>query len=512
MRRFTNLPTSTTRSMTLPSNKRVSSSFSPPVELRLSRAQPIYLQISEWYRAAIASGLLRPGQRVPSTRAFADELKISRISVLSAYEQLASEGYFETFVGAGTYVARSIPDEALRPATTIGRKPSPCDSDDDTSAMVSRYAPSQNALAWTWLQNLGAFRVGLPAVDQFPHAIWSKMVNRHARHPPKEMMTYGDPLGYMPFREAIAEYLSTSRAVRCDASRILVTTGSQTALQLCANVLIDAKQSTWMEEPGYFGAQKVLLAAGARIIPVPVDQEGLDVAKGMRLARKARSAFITPSHQFPLGTVMSAARRMQLLNWAAENHAWIIEDDYDSEFRFEGRPLASLQGLDVNNRVIYVGTLSKSMLPALRLGYMVIPKTLTSAFHGARVTLGDRPPALYQAVMTDFIREGHFARHIRRMRMLYARRRQALMDAAHVHLRNKFEIIGAAAGLQLAGFLPPGTDDVEVSNKAARMGISVMPLSPYYLDSSAKSGLVLGYGCVNEEGIREGVRKLESCL
>lgn len=325
-------------------------------------------------------------------------------------------------------------------------------------------------------------------------------------------MTYGDPLGYLPFREAITEYLSTSRAVRCDASRILVTTGSQAALQLCAHVLLDTKQSIWMEEPGYFGAQKVLMTTGARIIPVPVGQEGLDVAKGVRLGREARVAYITPSHQFPLGTVMSAARRMQLLNWAAKNHAWIIEDDYDSEFRFEGRPLASLQGLDVNNRVIYVGTLSKSMFPALRLGYMVIPETLASAVYSARVTFGDRPPALYQAVMTDFIREGHFARHIRRMRMLYARRRQALMDAVHVHLRNKFEVIGAAAGLQLAGFLPPGTDDVEVSNKAARMGISLMPLSPSYLSQTAKSGLVLGYGCISEEEIRDGVRKLETCI
>jgi GntR family transcriptional regulator/MocR family aminotransferase len=498
--------------MTSPRIKRVSSSFSPPVELRLSGAQPIYLQISDWYRTAIASGLLRPGQRVPSTRAFADELKISRISVLSAYEQLTSEGYFETFVGAGTYVARSIPDEALRPATATGRKPKQCDSDRDTFASVSRYAPSQNALAWTWLKNLGAFRVGLPAVDQFPHAIWSKIVNRHVRRPPREMMIYGDPMGYMPFREAIAEYLSTSRAVRCDASHILVTTGSQAALPLCANVLLDAKQSIWMEEPGYFGAHEVLIAAGVRIIPVPVGQGGLDVAKGMHLGRGARAAFITPSHQFPLGMIMSAARRMQLLNWAAQNHAWIIEDDYDSEFRFEGRPLASLQGLDVNNRVIYVGTLSKSMFPALRLGYMVIPKALASAFYSARVTFRGQPPALYQAVMTDFIREGHFARHIRRMRMLYARRQQALLDAIHAHLRNKFEIIGAAAGLQLAGFLPPGTDDVEVSNKAARMGISVMPLSPYYLSPSTKSGLVLGYGCVNEEEIRDGVRKLESCI
>ncbi len=498
--------------MAAPRTKRVSSSFSPPVELRLGGKQPIYLQISDWYRTAITSGLLRPGQRVPSTRSFADELKISRISVLSAYEQLASEGYLETFTGAGTYVARSIPDEALRPATAIKRKPEPCDSDRDTFANDSRYAPSQSSLAWTWLQNIGAFRVGLPAVDQFPHAIWSKLVNRHVRRPTKEMMTYGDPLGYMPFREAIAEYLSTSRAVRCDASRIVVTTGSQAGLQLCANVLLDAKQSIWMEEPGYFGAQKVSMAAGVRILPVPVDQEGLDVSKGESLGRQARVAFITPSHQFPLGVIMSAARRMLLLNWAAKNHAWIIEDDYDSEFRFEGRPLASLQGLDVNDRVIYVGTLSKSMFPALRLGYMVIPKTLASAFYSARVTFGDRPPALYQAVMTDFIREGHFARHIRRMRMLYARRRQALMDAVHTHLGTSFEIVGAAAGLQLAGFLPPGIDDVEVSNNAARMGISVMPLSPYYLGRPAKSGLVLGYGCVGEDEIRDGVRKLESCI
>lgn len=495
--------------MTTSRRARVSSHFSLPIELRLSGNKPIYGQISDWYRKAISKGLLRPGQRVPSTRALAKELAVSRISVLSAYEQLSAEGYFETFVGAGTRVAGSIPDKALRPE---GAKRPQALSDRGSLAPVARRAQRRTGPAWAWLENLEALRVGLPALDKFPKAIWSKLVSKHVRQSSRKTMIYGDPMGYMPFREAIAEYLNISRAVRCVASQILVTAGSQAALQICAQVLFDGNQSVWIEEPGYFGAQHVLMTAGVRIIPVPVDCEGLNVTKGMHLGCRARAAFITPSHQFPLGMIMSATRRMQLLNWAAQNNAWIIEDDYDSEFRFEGHPVASVQGLDVDDRVIYVGTLSKSMFPALGLGYMVIPEGLVSAFCGARAAFGDRPSALYQAVMVDFIRGGHFAQHIRRMRMLYNERRQALLDAVHDHMVDKFEVIGAAAGLHLAGFLPSGTNDIDVSNKAAQMKFSVMPLSPCYLGGPAKSGLVLGYGSANVEEIRDAVRKLKSCI
>jgi GntR family transcriptional regulator/MocR family aminotransferase len=281
---------------------------------------------------------------------------------------------------------------------------------------------------------------------------------------------------------------------------------------MCAQVLLDPNDRVWIEEPGYPGARQALSVAGARLVPVPVDQEGLDVAQGIRIGRGARAVYITPSHQFPLGVTMSAARRMQLLNWAARNGAWIIEDDYDSEYRSGGHPIASLQGLDVAERVIYAGTFSKVIFPALRLGYVVVPKDLVPAFFNARDAADTFSSMLYQMVMTDFIREGHFARHIRRMRALYMERRTALLAAIHDNPDGKLEAIGTEAGMHLVALLPPGVDDVAVSIKAAKKGVSARPLSPCYLNPPDRGGLILGYGGADVPEIREGVRRLRSCI
>jgi GntR family transcriptional regulator/MocR family aminotransferase len=316
----------------------------------------------------------------------------------------------------------------------------------------------------------------------------------------------------MPLREVIAEYLGVVRAVRCKPSQILVTTGSQQALQLSAQVLFDANGRAWIEEPGYPGARQALIMAGAQLVPVPVDNEGLNVAEGIRGAGNAQAVYITPSHQYPLGVTMTATRRMMLLNWAARSGAWIIEDDYDSEYRFGGRPVPSLQGLDTNQRVIYIGTFSKVMFPALRLGYMVVPEDLVDAFSTARDATDQCSATLYQAAMTDFIREGHFARHIRKMRMLYMERRTALVEAIRNQMRDKLEVIGAEAGMHLVALLPPGVSDVAVSKKAAAMGISTMPLSSCYLKSPARAGLILGYGGTDARQIHEGMRKLRTLI
>jgi GntR family transcriptional regulator/MocR family aminotransferase len=321
-------------------------------------------------------------------------------------------------------------------------------------------------------------------------------------------MAYGDAMGYMPLREAIAEYLGAVRAVRCEPSQILVTTGSQLGLQLSAQVLLDPNDRVWIEEPGYPGARHALMSAGAQLVPVPVDYEGLNVAEGIRRARSARAVYITPSHQYPLGVTMTATRRMQLLNWVARSGAWIIEDDYDSEYRLGGRPIPSLQGLDTGARVIYVGTFSKVMFPALRLGYVVVPKDLVDAFSTARDATDQFSSTLYQAVMTDFILEGHFARHIRRMRVLYMERRTALVEAVRKQIGDKLEVIGAEAGMHLVALLPAGVSDVAVSKKAAELGISAMPLSSCYLKPPAKGGLILGYGGTDAQQIHDGVRKL----
>jgi GntR family transcriptional regulator/MocR family aminotransferase len=471
----------------------------------------MYRQLYDWFRRAIIEGQLRPGQRVPSTRGLAAELKISRIPVLQAYEQLLAEGYFETFVGAGTCVARSIPDDAPKTLAArngpqrIGQKPGP-------RRMSRRGAALTHLPAQPWLNISGAFRVSLPALEHFPVGFWSKLVARHSRRPPRGIMAYGDAMGYLPFREAIAEYLGAVRGVRCEPSQILVTTGSQQALQISAQVLLDPDDRVWMEEPGYPGARQAFMTAGAQLIPVRVDHDGMNVAEIIRRDgrrdRDARAVYVTPSHQYPMGTTMSATRRMVLLNWAAHSGAWIIEDDYDGEYRFGSRPIASLQGLDTDGRVIYVGTFSKVMFPALRLGYVVVPKDLVPAFSAARDAADIFSSTLYQAVMTDFIREGYFARHIRRMRMLYMERRNALVKAIQIQMEDTLEVIGAEAGMHLVALLPPRTDDVAVASKAVHRGISAMPLSSCYLKLPIRGGLILGYGGANAHQIHDGIRKL----
>jgi GntR family transcriptional regulator/MocR family aminotransferase len=489
--------------------KRIPATFLPPVALDARVKIPMYRQLYDWFRQAIISGQMRPGQRVPSTRGLAAELRISRIPVLNAYEQLLAEGYLETFLGAGTCVARSIPDEALSPAAGMGKR---------FQKKVERVGPrrmSGRAVALTelptqsWLNIVGAFRASLPALDHFPIGVWAKLVARHSRRPPRGIMAYGNAMGYLPLREAIAEYLGAFRAVRCDASQIMVTTGSQQGLQLSAQVLLDPKDRVWIEEPGYPSARQAFIAARAHLIPVPVDDEGMNVGWVIRRGDTARAVYITPSHQYPLGMTMSATRRMLLLNWAVRTGAWIIEDDYDSEYRFGSRPIASLQGLDTDARVIYIGTFSKVMFPALRVGYVVVPKDLVPAFSAARDAADVFSATLYQAVLTDFIREGHFGRHIRRMRMLYMERRKALVKAIRMELGDMLEVIGAEAGMHLAVLLPPGMNDVAVSRKAAQWGVSATPLSTCYLRPPARAGLILGYAGVNAHQIHDGIRKLK---
>jgi len=489
--------------------RRTPASYLPPITLQGREEIPLYQQLCDWFRRAITDGQLRPGQRVPSTRNLAAELKISRMPVLGAFEQLLAEGYLETFVGAGTCVARSIPDDTLsRPAVKARNGLQEITEKRGPRRLSRRGVALTHLATQSWLDNLGAFRVSLPALDHFPIGVWSKLVARHSRKPPKGIMAYGDAKGYLPFRAAIAEYLGAVRGVRCEPSQILVTTGSQQALQISAQVLLDPKDRIYVEEPGYPGARQAFLTVGAQLIPIRVDQDGMNVAELIRRGRHARAVYVTPSHQYPMGMAMSAARRMLLLNWAARSGAWIIEDDYDSEYRFASRPIASLQGLDTDGRVIYIGTFSKVMFPALRLGYVVVPKDLISAFSAARDAADVFSSTLYQAVLTDFIREGHFARHIRRMRMLYMERRRALIRAIHIHMGDMLEVIGAEAGMHLVALLPRATNDVAASKKAAQKGISAIPLSTCYLEPPTRGGLILGYGGANAHQIHEGIRKL----
>ncbi|HEV2442604.1 MAG TPA: PLP-dependent aminotransferase family protein [Steroidobacteraceae bacterium] len=483
---------------------RLHGSFIPPMTLDLRSETPLYRQISIWFQRAILAGQLRPGQRVPSTRALARGLGISRIPVLGAYELLIAEGYFEPFVGAGTCVSRSVPDAFSRPDKEGLPDLASIDAQSKGRRTGSRRAEGMRGSAQMWLRGCR----GCTDLEHFPIRTWSQLVSRHSKKMSRDIMGYGDTMGYWPFREAIAEYLGAFRAVNCHPSQVLVTTGSQQALQISALALLDPKDEAWIEEPGYPGTHQALKTAGARLMPIPVDEHGLDVEYGIRTADRARAAFVTPARQYPMGITMSASRRIELLNWATRNGAWIVEDDYDSEFRFSGNPIASLQGLDTDGRVIYVGTLTKVMYPTLRLGFAVIPTDLVESFLDLRnATDTVATSVLYQMAMTDFIREGHFARHIKKMRAVYMERRKVMAEAVRSQAGGVLDIVGDEAGLYLLTLLPPGVDDLEVVERAYRM-MPVGPLSRCHASRPGRAGLMLGYANISVREIPAMVRDL----
>lgn len=477
----------------------------PPIALRRgprsSTSFTLSRQLCAALRRAIVAGQLRPGQRLPSTRTLARELGLSRTPVLEAFSLLHAEGYLEAVVGSGTCVARRIVVPSGPPALPMRPR----------SRGLRLHKSSPALVPQPWLRLAGAFRMHVPALNQFPLQQWSRLVARHARHAEPAALGYGDPMGLPALREAIAAYLTTARGVVADPSRILVVAGSQQGLHLTASVLLRRGDLAWIEEPGYPGARSALQAAGARLIPVPVDAEGLDVAAGIRRAPKARLAYVTPSHQYPLGVAMSAARRLQLLDWAARAGGWIVEDDYDSEYRFGVHPLASLQGLDANSRVIYIGTFSKVVFPSLRLGYLVLPADLVPAFVAFRDATDICPPALLQAAMADFIQQGQFARHIYRMRQLYAGRCSGLIAALRARIGVGLEVVAAVAGMHITALLPRAVSDYSVMRAALRLGISVMPLSFCCLRPH-HPGLVLGYGNSDLAQLQDAVGKLKLSL
>jgi GntR family transcriptional regulator/MocR family aminotransferase len=322
------------------------------------------------------------------------------------------------------------------------------------------------------------------------------------------LLAEGQVAGYTPLRQEIAAYVTAVRGVRCRSEQVLIVNGSQQALDLAARVLLDPGDAAWVEDPGYLGARGALASAGARLVPVPVDGEGLSVETGITLAPHARLVYVSPSHQYPLGVTMSVARRLALLSWASRADAWVLEDDYDSEFRYTGRPLACLQGLDVEGRVLYLGTFSKTLLPALRLGYLIVPDGLVDAFLAAHAVADRHSPTLEQAVLADFIAEGHFARHVRRMRTLYAERQACLLEAAHRELDGALELAPADAGMHLVGWLPSKIIDRDVTSAAAAHGVEVLPLSRYAMNPLVRGALLLGYAGFDRAAIRSGVTRL----
>ncbi|HET6764255.1 MAG TPA: PLP-dependent aminotransferase family protein, partial [Longimicrobiaceae bacterium] len=404
----------------------------PLIDIRHTSEVPLHRQVYAGLRRAILDGLLRAGQRVPATRQFAAELGISRMTVLTAYEQLLHEGYLEARVGSGTFVSAVLPDDVLNAGRPMrARVAADRVARTDTAR---RTAPGRPPPRPVDAGRLHPLRVGLPALDAFPTDVWARLVSRRARGLGAEHMAYGEPAGLGTLREAIAAHVRTARRVRCEADEIIIVSGSQAALRLCASVLLAPQSRAATEEPGYPGARAALTAGGATLVHVPVDAEGMDVEALDALGDGIAAAYVTPSHQYPLGMSMSATRRLALLEWARRRGAWVLEDDYDSEYRYVSRPLGALQGMEpdtdatARRRVIYIGTFSKVLFPALRVGYLVVPPALYGAFVDAREAVDLFPPTLYQLALADFIREGHFARHLRRMRGIYLGRRQAVLD------------------------------------------------------------------------------------
>ncbi|KER74091.1 hypothetical protein HR51_03185 [Burkholderia cepacia] len=485
----------------------------PRIKLDTSLKSPLFVQVHDALRDSILSGAIRAGMRLPPSRVLASALGVSRQTIVTAYEQLTLDGYLVAHVGRGSFVSSALPIAAdrsgARPVTGSGapalhRQP---------SRRGLRYAPPERPTVPTDT-GTHAFRTGLPALEIFPYATWARLEGRHWRRRPDMI---DDPAGFAPLRQALAERLRATRGMTCDPEQILVTTGTQQGLHLIATLLLDAGDAVWMENPGYRWAKAILSAAGAELCPVPVDRDGLRVADGIDRFPHAKLAYVTPSHQFPLGATMSLQRRLELLAWARRDGAWIVEDDYDSEYRYDSPVLASLQSMDRSGCVLFLGTFSKVLFPGLQLGYIVVPPALVDLFKRGKALIDRRTASMPQRVLADFIAEGHFQRHIKRTRALYDERRQVLLDVVRTRLGGGLEPGPFNAGMQIALAFKGKVDDVEFARLAAERNLSVLPLSVCYAPRTARgyppaSGLLLGFACVPPHEIRHGVEVLQQML
>jgi GntR family transcriptional regulator/MocR family aminotransferase len=437
---------------------------------------PIYLQLYRRYRDAIAAGRLRPGDRVPSVRSLASELNLSRGTVELAYQLLTSEGYFLARGPAGTVVSPRL-EKLGEPAQASAHRPA-ARTPSGVQADAGEPRP---------------FQLGLPALDAFPRKTWVRLAGRNQRAFDTAAMAYPDPAGYAPLRRAIASYLGISRGIACTHEQVFVTAGYRGALDLVCRTLLQAGDVGWYEDPGYLFARQFLQRAGMRLEPVPVDEEGLNVAAGQRRAAEARFAVVTPTHQSPTGVALSLPRRLQLLEWASQRQAWIIEDDYDSEFRYHGRPLPALKSLDRDGRVLYSGTFSKVLFPGLRLAYLVVPAPQIERFTNAAQHLPGPGSILPQATVADFMEQGHFARHLRRMRTLYAVRRGYLVDALTQVFGTQLHVQPQAGGIHVLARLNTGQNDKALAAAAQSQGLAVQALSDWRIRRSSQGGLLMGF-------------------
>ncbi|HWK43774.1 MAG TPA: PLP-dependent aminotransferase family protein [Stellaceae bacterium] len=478
--------------------------------------QPLYLRLQARLRRVILDGNLTAGARVPASRRLAVEFGVSRNTVETAYAQLEAEGFLTRRPGSGTYVSEALPLREMPPLGVSPVEPVASPIPPPAGDGLSRRGRLLAAQATGEEPSTGrAFTPSFPALELFPRQLWARLIARNARAAGSEILAFGARAGLQRLREAIAAHVGATRAVRCTPDQVIVLTSAQQAIDLAARLLIDPGDQVWMEDPGYIAAAAALRAAGATLVPVPVDGEGIDVAAGIRLAPEARIAYVTPSRHYPTGAPLTLARRLALLSWAAGRGSWIIEDDYDSEFHFAGRPLASLQGLDEAGRVLYVGTFNKLMFPSLRLAYVVVPPALVQPVLAARFLVDGHTPVLSQAALADFILDGHLGTHLRRMREAYEERRDALLAAVEP-LDGRLVLGPSDGGMNVAAYAPRIADDRAVAVLAARRGVELRPLSIYYAKTprraSVPQGFMLGFACASPTEIRAAVQRLAPTL
>ncbi len=476
-----------------------SSSDAALLALTLDREadEPLHVQLTQGLRERILSGRIAPGAKLPSSRQFAAELGVSRVTIVSAIDQLVSEGYAEGRHGSGVYVNADLPEEVLQAA--------PVKSEITLDEPLPGSEPMR------------PFQPAAPDLELFPHTEWAKLMERIWRAPERRLLANADPLGWGPLRVAIARHLNQWRGINCSPRQIIVTSGAAEAIDLLARGTLRGGDRVYMEDPGYRVLRRALMLAGLSPVPVPVDHNGFNVARATATDPGARAAVVTPSRHYPLGMTMPLARRLELIGWARQHDGLVIEDDYDSEYRYQGRPLPAMMSLEEGaDRVIYIGSFSKVMWPSLRLGFMAVPGRLVDDLTEVVSASGPRASLVAQPVLTRFLEDGSLAAHIRRMRRIYAHRQQVLLAAAAHHLEGLLDIAPAPAGMHLIAGLSPAIaarmDDCEASGRAANAGITAFPLSAYYAGSSPRQGLVLGYAGFKDEAIEAAVETLSSVL
>ncbi len=477
-----------------------------PIELDASSTVPLHRQLYEGLRGAILDAQVAPGTRLPSTRALAEALGISRSTIIASFAQLLSEGYLLATTGSGTFVSLELP-----------QAPFPRKHDDEargtTSIRMSTYGASLMEAGPLEPTRGGQidFRDGRPAFDAFPHAEWRRALGAAARGESSLLDYSADPAGYLPLREAIAAYLGRARGITCRSSDVTIVNGSQQAIDLVARVIVEPGDVVALEEPGYLGAQRTFAAHGADLRAIVVDRDGIRVDALERHAQGARLVYVTPSHQFPLGVVLSSQRRRDLLAWADLHGAVIIEDDYDSAYRYEGRPIPALYGMDRSGRVVYVGTFSKTMFPALRIGYLVTPPSLRNVVQAAKAFADRQSPILEQRALAAYLTDGSFERHLRRMHVLYRSRRAALLGALQRHFGDRFKVSGDSAGMHIVVRLPI-VDTARFVDRARGAGVALMSTAPHHLGEPVPGEFIFGFAEHDEATIDDAIARLGRLL